>query len=1029
MQFGMKSLRRLIVLVFALVLAITVVPPAQGQAGTVSGTVVDNKTGLPLADAQVAVEGAAEIRTRTNIKGEFRLSGINNPVRLQVTRVGYMAMTVDATPGSANLRVALTEYAVKLEEVIVTGTAGDAQRRALGNAIGKVDVASTVQLAPPSKLQDMLSVNVPGLRVMRAAGSIGSGGITRIRGTGSLALSNEPLIYVDGVRVNNQASVTSEAFAGAQEAPSRINDLNPEEIESIEVLKGPSAATIYGTEASNGVIQIITKKGRTGRPTWDVRLEGGANWVSDPFGRYPTNWYYSQTAQEVRPFNVQQFNRDNGYPDVFSTGTPMAAGASLNGGTESVRYAVSADYAREEGAVDYNWQNKASGRANLSYTGNKFTADMSMGIVRSKLRGASGFQPITTSLVWACLFPGCEPNPADPENTGWNDEGHGYSPLYRPEDYQGVEAYDNLDRTTISIRLTHRPNSWLRQSLTFGPDWVNNRSTNLIYKDAGTYHPFFNSGINGQKTDRQLRTTFLTLDYGASADVKPSSNMVFTTSVGAQYYSKQFDEVLTQGDGFAIPGPSDVTGASTRTGSEQFLENKTFGMYVQEQFAWKNRLFLTAALRGDDNSAFGSNFSAVYYPKFSASWVISDEPFMANSGFLSQLRVRGAWGRAGQQPDVFSAIQTYRPAVGYQGVGGVTPQNIGNPDLKPEIGEELELGLDAGLFNGKVGVEFTYYDKKTTDAILSLPIRPSTGFPGNMFVNIGETRNSGFELALDASPLNKESLGLDLRFTYASNDSRITDLGGTPPSLTAFAGSFIQQYYVEGFAPASYFYKKVVSSEIQTIDIGVPLPVGLNAMCEGGVDLGRGDGSVVPCAEAPRIYAGRPSPAWNGSFSANLRLGKSLQILTLLDYMGGNSIQVGDVAGSHMFFLQSEALLKGTSDVLAGMLGAALSGDNGETWGMSGMFDAGFLKLRTVAATYELPRSLTSWIGASRGSFTLSGENLAILWRGQKDAFGVEWIDPEINPNRSFDGTGNFTYTQESWPQMMRFRGTIRLTF
>jgi hypothetical protein len=131
-----------------------------------------------------------------------------------------------------------------------------------------------------------------------------------------------------------------------------------------------------------------------------------------------------------------------------------------------------------------------------------------------------------------------------------------------------------------------------------------------------------------------------------------------------------------------------------------------------------------------------------------------------------------------------------------------------------------------------------------------------------------------------------------------------------------------------------------------------------------------------------------------------------------------------------MFFLQSEALLKGTSDVLSGMLGTALlAGDNGETWGRSGMFDAGFLKLRTVAASYELPRSLTSWIGASRGSFTLSGENLAILWRAQKDAFGVEWVDPEINPNRSFDGTGNFTYTQESWPQMMRIRGTIRLTF
>jgi hypothetical protein len=188
---------------------------------------------------------------------------------------------------------------------------------------------------------------------------------------------------------------------------------------------------------------------------------------------------------------------------------------------------------------------------------------------------------------------------------------------------------------------------------------------------------------------------------------------------------------------------------------------------------------------------------------------------------------------------------------------------------------------------------------------------------------------------------------------------------------------------------------------------------------------------VVPCEEAPRLYSGRPTPSWNGSFSANLRIGKSLQLLGLLDYIGGSSIQVGDVVGAHQFFLNSEALLKGTSDILAGQLGAQLTGDNGETWGMSGLMKSGFVKLRTVAATYELPRSIAGWIGASRGSFTLSGENLAILWREQKDSFGVKWIDPEITGNYpgAVNTTGNFNYTQESWPQTMRIRATIRLTF
>ena len=1035
MQFCMRALRRVVLTSIALVLAMFVVTPAHGQAAAVTGTVVDGKTGQPLADAQVAVEGA-DTRVRTNIRGEFRINA-SAGARLVVTRVGYQATTV--TAGTGALRVALTEYAVKLDEVVVTGTVGDSRTRTLGNAIGKVDMSTVTERAPVPKLQDALSVNIPGVRVMRAAGSVGSGGVTRIRGAGSLSLANEPLIFVDGVRVNNQAASFNQAFRGSQEQPSRINDFNPEEIESIEVLKGPSAATIYGTEASNGVIQITTKRGRAGRPTFDMRLDAGASWLANPDGRYPSNYYYSQVSHQVQEFDVLKFNKENGFGSPFSTGTPWGVGASLNGGTESVRYHISGDWARDEGAVDYNWQNKFSGRANIGYTSPKFSVDASMGYLRSKLRGASTAQPITTSILWACNFGSgsglggsCEPNPASPDNTGWNDEGHGYQ-FYRPEDYDGVEGYDNIDRATLSIRLTHNPTSWFRHNLTVGPDYTNDKSSSLIYRYPTARRPFF-AASNGEKTARQLRSTFLTVDYGASADLKASSNLTFTTSAGAQYYYKQFDEVVGQGTTFSIPGPSDVTGATTRIAAENFNENKTLGFYAQEQVNIKDRVFLTAAIRADDNSAFGSNFSAAFYPKFAASWVVKESD---QSGFLSQLRVRGAWGRAGQQPDVFSAIQTYNPVVGYNGQGGVTPQNIGNPDLKPEIGEEFEAGFDAGLWKGKVGIEFTYYDKKVKDAILSLPIKPSRGFPGNQFTNIGGTKNNGIEVALDVSPVNSEDFGLDFRWVYASNHSEITDLGGTPPAISPGGGSFIQQYYVQGYAPAGYWYKEVVSSTITTVPVGgVPLPIGVSPMCKGGTliegssILGVADGSVVPCAQAPQLYQGTPTPTWSGSFSTNVRIGKHLQLLGVVDYLGGHTIQVGDVTAIHQFFLSSKQLLEGSSEVLAGMLGSQiLLGDGGQTWGMAGQFKGGFAKLRTVAATYDLPASITRIVGASRGSITMAGENLAELWRAQKSSYGVDWVDAEVTPNRANAGPANGTYTQESWPQLMRFRTTIRLTF
>lgn len=1001
--------------------------PVLAQAGTVSGTVVDSKTGRPLADARVTADGSDQV-ARTGVRGDFRITGLSGATaRLRITRIGYQAASAEAPVGGAPIQIQLTEMVVKLDELVVTGTAGEAQKRTLGNAIGNVDVASTLAIAgPPAKIQDLLSVNVPGVRVIRASGAVGSGGVTRIRGSGSLSLSNEPLVYIDGVRVNNQAAATSLAFRG-QEAPSRINDINPEEIESIEVLKGPSAATIYGTEASNGVIQIITKRGKAGRPTFDVHADAGAAWIMDPDGRYPSNYYYSR-AGTVEEFDVLKFNKERGFPDVFRTGTPMAAGASLSGGSEQLRYYFSADFNRDEGPVDYNWQNKYAGRANLTYstTDDKFKVDLSLGAIRSRLRGASAVQPITTSIIWACNFPGCEPNPNNPDNTGWNDAGHGYQ-FYRPEDYQEVAGYDNLDRTTFSLQLNHRPLSWLRHRLTVGPDFVNNKSSVLVERHATARRPFFTQS-NGLKQAFQERATFLTIDYGASADATLfGGDLIATTSAGAQYYYKQRDQVTGSGTNFAIPGPSDISGGATITAQEAFLENKTFGVYAQEQLAFKNRFFLTAAIRADDNSAFGENFDAAYYPKFSASWVISEEPFLANSGLFSQLKLRGAWGKAGQQPDIFSAIQTYAPALGTGGQGGVTPQNFGNPDLKPEVGQETEFGFDAGFFDQRLGIEFTYYDKKIKDAILSLPLRPSRGFPGSQFLNIGETRNKGIELAVDGTVLNSPNVGLDLRATYATNDSKITDMGGT---ASAFVGSsFIQQWNVEGYAPASFFFKRVVSSTIQPLNIGIPLPVGFNPMCEGGTDLGDGNGSVVPCAQAPRLYHGRPTPSWNGSFSAQLRLGQRLRLLGLVDYVGGHHALVGDVAAIHAFFLSSKAVLEGSDEVLSGYLGTQFLLGDPNSIGALGMMKAGFAKLRTVSATYDLPSGLTRWLGASRGALTVAAENMITFWRAQEEVFGVKFIDSEIMGNRTFDNTGNFGYTQESWPQLARFRTTLRLTF
>ena len=1000
------------------------VPSVSAQAGTITGTVVEAKSGRLLVDAVVGVQGTA-VRVVTNVRGQFTLTGLTgSTAQITAQRVGFLAVTRQAPVGGSPVRIELTELAVKLDELVVTGTVGEATSRSLGNTIGKVDVANTVVLAPPTKLQDMLSVNVPGVRVVRAAGSVGSGGITRIRGTGSLSLSNEPLLYIDGVRVYNEAAVATAGFQNfSGESPSRINDLNPEEIESIEVLKGPSAATIYGTEASNGVIQVITKRGRAGRPVFETHAASGFTWLQDPEGRYPSAYYMDHDGS-VKEHNVQTFRLSKGYPAIFSTGVPVSLGGSVSGGTERITYLFSADFNREEGYVSYNSQNKYNARANLSYrsTNDKFKIDLSLGTLRSATHSAQAFQPITTSIVWACVNNSCRPDQANPSTTGFNDPngGRGFT-FYRPEDYAETNAYDYIDRTNFSAKFTHQPFSWLQHHLTVGPDFVNNNSENLVERHADSRRPFF-SASNGQKVQGENRTTYLTIDYGASATWQPTAGLTSTSSVGTQYYYKQLASLYGEGLIFAIPGPGNINGAAQRSASESFLENKTFGVYVQEQLGWKNRRFFTAALRGDGNSAFGKSFKAVYYPKFSLSWVISEEPFLANKSWIPQLKIRSAWGKAGQQPDVFSALRTYQAKVGHLGSGVVTPQNFGNADLKPEVGQEFEVGFDAGLLNQRVGIEFTYYDKKINDAILNIPLKPSGGFPGYSFVNIGQTRNKGIELAVDVSPVAAQNLGLDLRFTIAKNDSKITSMGGLPPAIATWAS----QYNVEGFAPASFFLKRVVSATV--VKVAKEVPTATNIMCEGGTDLGAGNGAVVPCADAPRIYRGNPTPSWSGSGSATLTISKRLRLLALVDYLGGSTTDVGDVGFGHLFFLNSKSILTGDDPILTGYYGLLQSGYGG-AGDAAGLFNSGFARLRTVSASYQLPAGLTRWVGASQGSFTVSGENLAFLWRAQTEGHGTKWIDPEIHPNFAGDVTGSQGYAQESFAQAARIRMSLRFTF
>ncbi|MFN2399379.1 MAG: SusC/RagA family TonB-linked outer membrane protein [Gemmatimonadaceae bacterium] len=984
----------------------------EAQTGSVSGVVSDSLTGRALPDALVRVEGTT-LSAITNLRGQFTLVGLTGTtVRLIVTRIGHKPTTRSVAVGASDVSIQLSRIVLNLDEIIVTGQAGDTEKRALGNVVGVLDMAEAQLVTPSKGVQEALSVAVPGLQIQRASGQLGTGGVTRIRGVSSLSLSSEPIIFIDGVRADNNAGSNSIGFAGGGDTPSRINDIDPNDIESIQVLKGPSAATLYGTEASNGVIQIITKRGATGRPTWSTELRAGANWLPSP-GKLYEGVYYKDSNDVVQRLNLIENDKARGFGSPFSTGKPVGGTVSVQGGTEAIRYFFSGSYDRDEGIVSYNWLNKLNGTANLSYfSGERFKVDLSMGYTRSRTRAASATQPMTTYLIWACpsnscTFPGLRPE----------DDGRGYLAGVTPQAFEEIEGLDNIDRGRLGLTFKHRPNSWLNHRFTLGGDFTNDASS--LYFPRGSHSGF---GLpQGAKFVANARSAFITADYSATVTASLGASLGSQSSAGVQYYQKHFTQISGQGEGFPIRGVNTVSGGGTRQGFEDpnfNLENKTVGVYVQEQLSWQDRFYLIGAVRGDDNSAFGVNYDFVVYPKLSASWVLSEEAFFRQTSLLSALKLRGAWGKAGQQPNAFAAVQTYGPSVGSGGTPTVTPLNVGNPELKPEVTREVEAGLDASLLRDRLSVELTYYDKVTKDGIFSALSSPSSGFPGNKFINIGEFTNRGLELALGGAVVNRNELRVNLRGTLATNKNEISVLGQDTPIPNTGVGQLVGAYNVAGFPMGSFFHKRIVSATLTA-----PGTV-TNVMCEGGTDFGRGDGSVVPCDEAPLIYFGSPTPTWLSALSANVSW-KRFTLAGVAELQGGHFVTDGNVGAQHVFFNNSKAAVEQTDPILVahqvnGLFGAA------------GIVKAGFGKIRNVSVTYDVPGSWAGRLGASRASVTFTGANLGTFWRAQDRKFGARAQDPEVRFNSSnWYGDPNLTngYSQESWPQFRRFLTTIRLSF
>ena len=1009
---------------------------ARAQDNSVSGRVVAAGSNEGLAGAQITVSGGTQ-RAASDADGRFRITGLTGTdVRLDVRRIGYRTVQVPARVGTTNLLVSLTSNPTSLEAVVVTGTVGASQKREIGNAIGTINASEVVATAPVLNMQGLLNGRSPSIVVMPTSGQVGTGSQIRIRGQGSLSLGNYPLIFVDGVRVNNDPATGPVSQAFGSSPISRLNDFNPDDIESIEVLKGPSASTLYGTEAANGVINIITKKGVSSVPRWNVTSRQGWNYFADYRSRFPVNYGARRLATDAPsaspsgPVEAVNFDsllvgacgdsiatRIGKKCDIFKTGRHQETDLAVSGAAGLLNYYASGNLLNDQGAEPRSSRINYSGRMNLSISPSKtVTIGANVGYVTGPTNlpcdaGCGGY-------TWTTLS-------ATPNNYNLPNR-HGFHSSLPYQYDQTVVLWQDVDRTTASVRIEHQPTSWLSQRLTLGGD--------VTREGNNEYDPRVDSLQSlGFRDINERDVVDRSLDYSATAIWNYNPTFRFTTSIGAQYFTESIHSVDASGSVFPTPGLKSVTSTVNRNSpSEGFSDNKTLGIFGQEAIGWRDRMFLTLALRSDDHSAFGANFNRVLFPKASLSWVLSDEPwfhvpFVGSN--LGELRFRTAYGQSGKAPVAYSSIKTYSPTAGPADAAAVTPNTIGNPNLGPERGKELEIGFDANGYNDRVGLEFTYYNKKTIDAILDKVVAPSSGQAGTQPINIAGINNHGFEVTLRGTPIRRENLSLDLTGEFSTNDNEVTDIG-IPGQYFVVAGTFARHQV--GYPVFGWFEKRVVSTTIDRNPASSKFGVASNPMCsdtipgshgkEGGAPrlCAGADGRYGTADDAPSVYLGRSIPPRELSFSGTLGLFKRFHISSMVDVKNGAKKLDGNTRVRCGIFGRCQENFPATYGATIDSIRAVQSQSS------SNLVDFlvapnNYARWRELTIMFDVPDRFAQKLNASRATLAVSGRNLGMTTNYQG-------FEPEA---MFLGGTrgGNTSWEQTTLPQLRTWIVSLNLNF
>lgn len=982
----MTSRRPVFLMLLLLAATLGWASPVLAQAGTVRGTITDSAQGKVIEGAEVSVVGTT-IRAITRSTGQYVLTGVPAGAQtIRVRMVGYLVSERAISVSDARESVAdfqMVNRVIRLDDLVVVGY-GTMRRAEIANAVSSV---GGEKLDPSSASPDAgLMGNAAGVSVVQNAGNPGNGLTVRIRGSASVLASNQPLYVVDGI------PITSEALAqldmGGQSITG-VTGLSANDIASIDILKDAAGAAIYGSRGSNGVVLITTKRGVAGRTQATISTYLGTQAVSKRLELLSSAQYleYFNEAAENDGYGADYFGVA-GVDDQVNTDWQDAVlqraaisntELGLTGGDERMRYRLAGSYFDQNGIVIGSAYRRASGRANLDFGSiDKFSLSTSLGIsgeINDRIENDGSSTGIITNVV------GNQPLVAVKRTDG---EFSGLSDGLQYPNSVALATLNKAQARTLRIVGNAEARWNMRHGLLFtargGVDLLNLRESQYESpRVEGTYAQSANGIAKSAYSNANRYVTEGFLTYTPTLGERHSLQV---TGGGALELNRG-ELNFIRGEGLTNDRFTQVRNSTTPVAFDGSInENNLISFFGRANYALRGRYLFGGSLRGDGSSRFGANNKWGVFPAASLGWVLSEESFMANQNTFDHLKIRTSLGLTGNQEIGNYSWQGTFFTSNYGTEGGLAPANLANPDLKWETTRQFDIGVDAEMWGGRLGISIDYYRKNTRDMLLARPITTTSGF-ASITDNVGNMQNNGVEIQLETVNIERSRPGgfrWATSLNFAANRNKVTKLFNDEP----FTDGIRSINRVEVGQPLGAFYAlKFTGVDPQTGD----------AMYE-DTD---GDGSITA---DDRQIVGSPHPDWVGGITNNLSYGRFDLSLFVTFSQGAeifNAMRIFSAAGGYyednQFADQMDRWQQpgDNTDVPR----ASYDGNsNARQVSSRYIEDASYWRLQDLTLGYDVPQRAAGILGFNQARVYLTGRNLITI----SDYTGY---DPDLNSNGS----------------------------